>query len=335
MPAKDPKPACAVWAAPDQADLASDCLARAGLVAAAAGSPERADPRALASALECDAVESFRALVRQECSCALLLAPAPSSPDAGLQDATLLRQLRERNARILSVEPLPPSVREAAPVMGPDLVDTVRIGPLLRHAPGGRAAVDALETFGRARVVALTALSRPGEGSLAARLIDAMDWMLGVLGEPETVDACVHGPRSAAGLTLAPGEQLAALQGDMTAHLRFATGASATVTLSDRASRWFRGATMHGESGTLRVIDGGLEWLDETGAPSESSGAAAQASAAVAIADALGALRAPRSGAERPFDFVRTLAMAEAAVLSARTGHPESPATVLRMAGAA
>jgi hypothetical protein len=327
---------CAVWATPDQAPLASACLRRAGLTAAWAASPGRAGPHALAEALGCETAETFRSLVRADARCALLLAPAPSDPDAGLHDPSLLRRLRERETRILSVEPTPASVRDAAALGASDLDAVVHIGPLLRRSPGGSAALDAMETFGHVRVIALTAISRPGQGSLAARLIDAMDWMLAALGEPETVDACVHGPRSSAGLTLAPGESLATLTGEMTAHLRFATGASATLTLSDRSGRWFRGATMHGDAGVLRVVDGGLEWLDDAGAPSERTDAdAPPPTGAEAIGDALREAVEGRPASVRPFDFLRTLAMAEAAVLSARTGQAESPATLLRMAGAA
>lgn len=328
--------ACAVWALPDQADLAREALRHAGLRPTLAASPTRAGPRALADALGCEHAESFRSMVRAGAACALLLAPAPTEPSAGLHDPALLRSLRERATRIVTLEPVPTSVRDAAALAEADLSEVVHIGPLLRHAQGGRAALTALETFGSIRVAALTAAGRVGEGTLAARLVDAMDWMLAILGEPESIDACVHGPRSSAGLTLAPGESLATLTGDLTAHLRFATGASATVTLSDRSGRWFRGATLHGDAGVLRVVDDHMEWLDEAGGAGDAATRAAKRpGAAEAIAGAIEAALEGRAPTERPFDFLRTLAMAEAAVLSARTGQAESPATLLRMAGAA
>jgi len=330
----DDQHACALWAHPSQVDLAQEALREAKRSCTLVGTPRQTDAPALGRALDCPHAESFRDLLRSSAPCVLALAPPPRA-DGEIHGAAL-HEMRERGARLLTLEPFPSSVRDAVAVMHAELGATVLPAPLLRRSPGGRAALDALETFGPVRVVAVSGLCAAGQGTLASRLVDAMDWILSVLGEPETIDACAHGPRSAAGLMLAPGDSLATLTGDMTAHLRFSTGASATMTLSDRSGRWFRGATLHGDAGVLRVVDRGLEWLDERGGTTDRTGAdAEESSAACALAQALREAMDEHAKRDRPFDFLRTLAMAEAAVLSARTGQAESPATVLRMAGAA
>jgi hypothetical protein len=105
------------------------------------------------------------------------------------------------------------------------------------------------------------------------------------------------------------------------------------LSLSDQAGRWFRGLSLAGESGLIRFDDHGFEWIDPGGRVVEQTEAprAAGAEPAERLADQIvAALEKPNP--VPPPARVRTLAVAGAAILSARTGQPEAPATIRRMA---
>lgn len=240
-----------------------------------------------------------------------------------------------------------------------------RFLPLFRLAGSMRAAGDLLDAadatesqaVGRARagrsgsgggagdVLALSIeiVGDPAFGSLGARLFDAADLAVHLLGLPESVDAGYvwhDRPRS---VYPSPGDTLRGFDGDLTGHLRFADGRSAGVFVSNRAGAgmWRRRLTAVCERGTLCVGDDGLEWFDVSPEAPTSVGQASptDGSEAVAkgweraVADQLTRLLDPHVPPPQPTDYARVLAVTGAMLLSARTGEGESPATLLRMAG--
>ena len=181
-----------------------------------------------------------------------------------------------------------------------------------------------------------------------ARLYDAMHTAHSILGVPESIDASIITQVASSGLRLEPSESLRFLHGDLSANLRYAGAKSAALSLSDRAGRWFRGVALVGEAGCIRMDESGVERNDADGQVIEKSPAPRRKStskggalfediidapALDALAEAARRAVDPRATKPEPFDLEAVRSMCEAAILSARTGQPESPATVVRMAG--
>jgi len=158
-----------------------------------------------------------------------------------------------------------------------------------------------------------------------------------VLGVPESIDATIITPHQTAGLHRAAPESIGALAGDLTANLRFSSPRAASLTLSDRGGRWFRGVALVGDSGCVRIDDDSFERIDQDGNTVDSttelreqaspSDDPAVRAVCRQIADAMN----PRVPAPAQQDMREVLAMCQAAILSARTSEPEAPSTILRL----
>jgi len=336
----DASPRALLWLHPSQAALFARACERAGITPLVVGSSVPGASSGLASELGGEGVDDLRQALFREGLDLALFAGGDERDLLVLDDRDLRKRCAEIGLRLATIEPWPPSVLRA----GEDQRAGVRTGevlflPRFRRTPGARSVDEALEAFGPPEMIGISFRSGPDQGSLAARVVDGMDAASWLLGEPETIDASVRGPRSRAGIHLEPSESLRQLRGAASVHLRFADGRSAAMTLADNAGHWFRGMTLLGERGCLRVDEVGFEWIDPEGkiverAPRERRGGGERSALDASDAFAAGLRDAiDPGGAGAPTDMIRPLAMAEAAMLSARTGQPESPRTILRMAG--
>jgi len=344
------------WLDASQAGLVARVAELAGLRIVAAGGPRRGaakgrspggEPAVIEGATGFDDLRHATATIDAR----LLLAATsdPSEPgrtnhDHAL-DAEILKQCRGRSVLVVSLEPAPGSVVGLTSARGPTGAgpEAARFVPLLAHARSWANTSDALANFGAIRTVSIAARCAPGEGTLGGRLFDAMHLLHQLLGTPEQIDAAVVAGDAVQGLRPAPAETVAGLRGDLTANLRFAGGRAASLSLSDRAGPWFRAGAVLGEGGSIRFTESGFEHLSIDGALVDESPARPKAgsrkkpaepvTAAGAIAEQIVRGIDPHAPPPEPYDLAAVLAMCEAAVLSARTGQPESPETILRMAG--
>jgi hypothetical protein len=259
-----------------------------------------------------------------------------------------------------TLEPLPASLLElnesgseaagagAERGKGPGSAELASFCPLLRAAPAVRQVVEMLPDFGTVRTLVLESYCRTEDGSLGARLLDAMDIVQSLLGEPEQVEAshvpALHAAAPGAARS-SPGESLRTLHGTLTANLRFADGRAASLVLTDQGGRWERrltllaapwgGADAPVRGGRLRASDEGVEWISAAGELVDGGVPEVPAhdrDAAGPIAAQLRAMLERRSAPLVPVSYAAVLAMAGAALLSARTGEGESPETILKIA---
>ncbi|MFN0131076.1 MAG: hypothetical protein ACKVW3_00850 [Phycisphaerales bacterium] len=329
------------WFAPHQTHLVRQVADLAQLQLVGIGSSARA--QGLSSELDAPTLPDLRAALASA-DADLVFIAHPGAFGLSTDDASALAEAHRRGLRVATLEPLPASaILLGEPAWTAALAaDTLRIVPLMRHAAVFRDAQEVLTAFGESRTLCIESLASPREGSLGARLYLALDFVLSILGEPETIDAAYVAPAAGPAIHPLPSESLRELSGHLTANLRFADGRAASVVASDAAGRWSRVLTLLGPAGRLRFYDDGFEWISPEGQRRDQSRSTrtrgqepAVPPAAAAIADALSRLLDPSTPDFGPGDHATVLAMGQAALLSARTNQAESPITIKRMVGAA
>lgn len=332
-------PTLAIWATPEQAPLLKALADELGVSIVAAASPVRAHGTTLASALDTEFAGDALDLLNVDARC-VLLATACEGYGAALPQAVSRAASEGRAIATLAPLPMPPSDAAGpwhAPLRGRVPTDAVRFGPLLRRGPSAEEAEETLLAFGEVRTAMFSGFRDPtmaGEGATGALLVDALDLLVGVLGEAERVEAALAGPT---GSSKPPADlNLGALTGDLTAHARFENGASAVIMLSDRAGGWGRRATLLGEAGRLELGDDGHRWIDPAGKTVDFTERRAKSQTTDhdrAAIDALVAFLSPLfdGRATPPLDTQHLGPMAAAVLLSARTGQAESPSTLRAM----
>ena len=281
-----------LWLNTAQHALARAIVLRAGLKVVALGSPEQGQAGKLAEDFGAKPLDDLRnAIASAEPGLLLIAAPGDfaSDPNTAQQEAQTLRAARERGVKLATLEPLPASLlqlaavsaKAASPVaLGPEsgaeseelrtsLGEWAAMAPLSRLTSAAQEAIEAITggTFGPVRSATISCLGSPAEGSLGARLVDAMDLVLALLGEPETIDAAFTASDAARNLHPLPGESLRGLHGDMTANLRFGGGRAACVYCSSHAGRYDLAATLIGPGGCLHLSLEGTELIDARGHP--------------------------------------------------------------------
>ncbi|MCH2144967.1 MAG: hypothetical protein MK082_07450 [Phycisphaerales bacterium] len=164
-------------------------------------------------------------------------------------------------------------IEPAAPVMV-DRNTPVMLGEFIR-SPGFMAVEQILESFGPIASVHVTSQCGSGQGTLFARLYDAMRVLEHLCGGVEMVDAMLVGPNAAqsnepahAHVDAIP-DDLPDLTGHIGVLVRHAPRALATISASDQGC-WHRAVHLNGPGGTLQVDEAGVAWTDPSGAQVES-----------------------------------------------------------------
>lgn len=250
-----------------------------------------------------------------------------------LDDADTIHLAHSRGITVLTTEPWPASLDGARAVADIPIDHHPIFLPQLRAAPVFADISDTIADLGPVRSLAIAARSTPADGSLAARLVDAMLVVHALLGVPETIDA-THVPADPLTPPGATPLVLRSLQGDLGANLRFSGRRAGTISVSNNAGPWFRGLTISCERGTIRACEHGLQRFAPDGSLLDASPprAAELDPGLHAMATAIDRALDRRIPPPPPPDLPAVLAMCHAALLSARTSQAEPPATLLRMA---
>jgi len=285
---------------------------------------------------------------------------ADRSGNATRLDVEELDSAEERGVKVATLEPIPAALTqfaeagvklagggagvaggpemESAPVHGGR--DWALLAPLSRFARPVRELLEILPTIGAPRALSIHSFGTPAHGSLGARLFDAADLAVLLMGPalPEAVHAVYTTPAPGArGVHTAPPapDHIRGLDGDVSASLRFDGNRAATITASNRAGSHALALTLLTESATVSVR------ADRLTVHHHGEGVIPVAPAArpdedpfvEALATQLTRYMDSGVGLAGQVDFAATLALCQAALLSARTGEPESPSTMRRLAG--
>jgi len=304
------------WADADQLSFVRSVADHPALELVSIGAEHTDSAIKLANALEVEREDDLRRAMQRDdfdlfwLACPLVLEPATA------------KLIRERRLRVMATQPHPASLADLA---NAEEAATVHFVPIMRRSPGYRATADILSDFGEPRCVNITMRCGHGQGNLFARLFDAMDIIDALCGEPEIIDAALVSP------TPGVAEALADLHGHMTINIRFPENRCACVAISDRAGAWFRGVTILGEGGCLRINDDGFEWHSVDGELVDSHQALEPSSPGQLVAANIIRVLEQLDTTDAPPDAGKLLAMCEAAKLSCRTGEGETPRKMLKM----
>lgn len=311
-----------IWCRPEQANFACDVARRAGLTLRALGVADAGERAALANELEIDVFDDFRQIVQTVDHSVLCLM---TMHDVTIED---LRLDEETGTTVLTTEPILNAVSDT-PVEY-HVAEQAWFLPLTRRTKPIAIFEDIRETFGAVHSAALTMRHAPEVASLYARLADAVDLLERICGPVELVDASHSSP---------PGssiDSLRDLRGHLTLNARFQSNCCACIHVSDRARPWFRGITILGEGGSIRLTDEGFAWHDPHGELIDTGSGLRRVdddahTAAEVVSDEIRMLLDPRRRPREPRDPRRTTAVCEAARLSLRTGQVEDPGKVEAM----
>lgn len=320
---------CACWLREDQAPLIREVAAQVGLEIVTAGGPGSA---AIANELDAQPADDLRSMLASTRAGLVLIADV-SDLDEGEDGEGLsaIVEAAERGVHILTFEPIPGSAMHLASPAWANASDVIRerisFVPLARRSSAFASASDLLEQFGAIDAVGVRALSNSMIGSLGARLFGTCEMLLTLMGIPESIDATHF---SATGTP----ETLRDLSGHMTASVRYADGRCASMFLSDSAPAWSRSISVIGPGGLIDANDHRIRWVSPEGKVMDESQMTDAAEPdniePTLLADSIVTSLTP-AFRRAPIDMHATLSMAQAAILSARTGHPESPATIRDM----
>lgn len=308
-----------VWAEAAQRDLIVRTVAAGGFHLLAAGGPEQSDAQSLSQSLDVPAVSDLRqAALREDIDVLWLLSPQPIEPE-------------ER--RLLQERPFLTVTSEPRPSPGPEGVEDIesagfaRVVPLMRHSPGFLTARQALDEFGPVRSAQACFRSGPDQGSLLARLFDAMDVLLMLLGEADQIHA-TH-----AALATPPPGAIASVNGQLAASLDCPDGRCGAILVSNCPGPWSRQLTIIGDGGSLEVDDQACIWRHTAGGSDERDATPPRAmiDPGALVARHIERLLQRREEGEPAPENARLIALCSAVRLSARTGQVESPRTMLDM----
>lgn len=359
-----------LWHAPGQTALLRRLSRRAELAVVGVGCPDSTQASALARQWggETQPLDDLRAAIATAQRGTLVLIADPGSFGSPVTAASQRTSTRldveeldaaeERGVKVVSMEPIPAALTQLseggvkagvaaggvdAPGGGATLAsrDWAMVAPLSRFSRPVQELVELMPTLGPPRAVSVHALGAPAHGSLGARLFDAADLLLMLMGPgpAESVNAVFSAPGApgARGIHAAAptSDHVRGLDGDLSGSLRFDGGRAATFTASNRAGSHALTVTVLSDAATATIRGGRLavHHHADDAVPVAPSTRPDEDPFIDDLAVQITRYADSGVGLAGRVNFAATLALAQAALLSARTGEPESPATMLRLAG--
>ncbi len=277
------------WIATNQITLVKEVAKLSNLRIKAIGTSNQSALPDISSTLKAESCSDIRSMISKYEDAILWIA------EPGAFDVSLCDLLRNRNVKTITTTPLSGNMDEL--VQEADKSPAAKYVPLFRRSAGYGEASDDIEQFGQPISAHCTMTCSNEEGTLWARLFDAMHCVNTLFGTPELVQAYLHS-------TKIP-EEPCDLVGHMTVNMKFTGSRCATLLLSDQ-SHWKRELQMISEEHSLTFGDHDTSF-------------------AQLICDDI------QSSESTPADAPRILALCEAARLSCLTGSAELPSRVLEM----
>ncbi|MEM0983555.1 MAG: hypothetical protein AAGI17_06375 [Planctomycetota bacterium] len=335
-PAATPdRPTAVIWSSVARVEMLPKLIEACGVTPFAAGGIDDDDHR-LSESLGCDPIEDLRAAIGSiEADAFLILDPIGYGDREDPADAEAVLRAAERGAHVISAAPLPGSLAEIPGARwlhaerGVRAIDRVRLAPLPRRSRVWPEVAELIPEIGPIDAARIHTATRPGGTNLGTCLLAAIDLLCGVLGEPERIDAALVGH----GLRHGRRRSLRSIEGDLHALARFGDGRAATITATDRTAHWTWSAELRGPQGTIAVTPEGFIFDHATAGRDQRL----LEPHAVTLEEPWGSFAryvrervATGASADAPHDLETMLCVADAALLSAATGEPASPATARR-----
>ncbi len=335
------------WVEKGRTDLVRAVVRAAGHELVSAGSPVAGQSAIVAGSLDVEPVDDLRrVLIEANADLIWIVSPGAAGVGPAGADGRAFQTAVQRGVKVLASEPIPASaidMNDGWVSGGPPVVEAIRFAGLPRQAAAFREAREVLDAFGAPRTCHITCYGHPMQGSLGMRLFGAMDTVQSLLGETAKVDAAFTTAARSPGIASSPPETLRDLSGDIAAVLRMDDGRTANIAASDRAARWSLSITLISEEGRLTIEPSGFVWHGPDGkrrdehrvralrvAPTAPEGV--DAAAVQSLADDVMRILDPMRPDPGPTPVAAVLSLTQAALLSARTGQPESAVTMRRMA---
>lgn len=314
------------WILPEHAGFVAKAASLAGLEICAVGCPVRGETQSLADRLCVEPLTDLRAaLASIDTDLAFLTA---AGRDAAQIDARTVQAAEGRGVHLATTGPFTPGLIDAAEhglfkeQTGARPINAIHLVPRTRTHPVFRAAAEVIEGFGQIDLISVESNTPAACGALPAAMLAAIDIVLSLVGVPELVDAAAPGVY----------KQLGDLTGHAAALLRFPDGRAGQIAASDRAA-WGWRATLTGPAGRLTLRPSGFDWYNAAGEKlDEHRGEDRWRDPAETLAASLRELLDPAAPRGPATGWAQLLGTAEAALLSARTGQAETPATIMRVA---
>lgn len=314
------------WIDPDDSEIVASAIRSAGLELVAVGCPQRGQAQGLGERMGVEPLTDLRAAVASTDAGLVLMTTTGASRDAQHLDARTVSAADGRGVRLATTVPFASGYIEASETgffketAGARTAEVVHLVPRPRRHEVFRASGEVLEAFGQVRMITVEAQSPARCGALPAALMGAVDTVLALVGTPELVDAAAVGsPRG-----------VVELAGEINILLRFPDGRSGHIAATDGPA-WGWRVTVWGESGRLTLRPSGFDWFGSGGERLDESRAdPGRREYSDSLARAIRELTDPSAPKGPSTNWIDLLSTAEAALLSTRTGQPESPGTIAR-----